>query len=259
MTRSHASVVEDQFGAQAEAYVASAVHAAGEDLDAIAAAAARVRPGHAIDLGAGGGHVAYRLADIASRVTAIDLSATMLEAVRRTAAERGLSNIETCAAPAEALPIADDACDFLACRFSAHHWRDFDAGLREARRVLRPGSTAMFVDVVAPGYPLFDTHLQAVELLRDPSHVRDYSESEWAVALDRAGFRVRATRKRRLRMEYRSWVERMRTPEPHRAAIRLLQQAASAETSAYFEIEPDGSFTIDTLEIEASVCRARSR
>ena len=258
MTRSHEDLVEEQFGIRAKAYVESAVHAGGDDLDAVEAVAARERPGRAADLGTGGGHVAYRLARHAGRVTAIDLSAAMLRAVEDAARERGLSNIETCAAPAENLPLEDGAFDMLACRFSAHHWRDFEAGLRGARRILKPGATAMFIDVISPGHAVFDTHLQAVELLRDPSHVRNHSEAEWAAALARAGFRVRSTLKRRLRMDYRVWVDRMQTSDVHRAAIRSLQQQASADTAAYFEIEADGSFTFDTLQIEATACRARS-
>lgn len=251
MTRSHDAVVQDQFGPQAAAYVHSAVHAGGEDLDALEAIVARRAPQRALDLGAGGGHVAYRMAPYAVSVTASDLSADMMAAVAATARERGLSNIETCTAPAENLPFADATFDFLACRFSAHHWRAFEAGLREAHRVLKPGATAVFIDVVSPGPAALDSHLQAVELLRDPSHVRDYSAGEWSAALVRAGFHLRATHMRRLRMDYPSWVERMRTPEPHRAAIRSLQRQASRETAAYYEIEPDGSFTLDTLQVEA--------
>ena len=251
MTRSHDAMVQDQFGATAAAYVESPVHAGGADLDALEAIARRVAPKHAIDLGTGGGHVAYRLALNAGSVTAVDLSDEMLAAVAGVARNRGLRNIETRAAPAERLPFDDAAFDFLACRFSAHHWRDFAAGLRQARRVLETGSTAVFIDVVAPGAAALDTHLQAVEVLRDPSHVRDYSLAEWSAALGHAGFAITATRARRLRMDYPSWVERMRTPEAHRAAIRSLQRGVAAETARYFELEPDGSFTIDTLQIEA--------
>jgi ubiquinone/menaquinone biosynthesis C-methylase UbiE len=251
MSRLHETVVQDQFGPRAEAYVQSAVHAAGEDLDALEAVARREAPERAIDIGSGGGHVAYRLAPHTTSVTAVDLSGEMLAVVADTARARGLANIETRIAPAENLPFDDASFDFAASRFSAHHWRDFGAGLRQARRVLKPGSTAIFIDVVAPGFAAFDTHLQAVELLRDPSHIRDYTSSEWEASLARAGFRVRNTQMRRLRMDYPTWVERMRTSEAHRAAIRSLQQHVSSEIAAYYGIEPDGSFTLDTLQIEA--------
>lgn len=253
MNRLHDAVVQDQFGPRASAYVQSAVHAAGEDLDALEAVVQRAAPARAIDIGSGGGHVAYRLALHAASVMAVDLSAAMLAAVADAARARNLPNIETCLAPAERLPFADASFDFAASRFSAHHWRDFAAGVREARRVLKPGSTALFIDVVSPGVAAFDTHLQAIELLRDPSHIRDYTASEWAAALASAGFCVRRTQMRRLRMDYPTWVERMRTPDAHRLAIRSLQQHVSTETAAYYGIEPDGSFTLDTLQIEAVV------
>jgi len=250
MTRAHETVVDAQFGPRAQEYVESAVHARGPDLDALRTIIEAAAPSRALDVGTGGGHVAYLMAAYAQSVTATDLSSEMLAVVSRTAAERGLSNIETVQAPVEQLPFSDGHFDLLACRFSAHHWRDLDGGLRQARRVLRPGASAVFVDAYSPGRAMLDTHLQAVELLRDPSHVRDYTTAEWTSALWRAGFDVTAHRTWRLRLDFASWTARMRTPQPHIHAIRALQAAASAETQAYFAIEEDGSFLLDVHLIE---------
>ena len=252
MIEAHERVVEAQFGPRARAYVESAVHSQGADLDAIGALAQKLRPELALDLGAGGGHVSYVLARHARRVIATDLSSEMLAAVAETARERGLGAIETAEAPAERLPFEDETFDFLASRFSTHHWRDFDAGLREARRTLKRGGQAVFVDAYAPGQALLDTHLQAIELLRDHSHVRDYTCAQWLDALARAGFALEACRTWRLRMDFPVWIARMRTPQEQVKAIRALQNAASAETKTHFNIEPDGSFLLDVMMIEAS-------
>jgi SAM-dependent methyltransferase len=250
MSKAHERVVEAQFGPRAKAYVESAVHSQGADLEAIGALAQNAEL--ALDMGAGGGHVSYALARHARRVIASDLSSEMLAAVARTAREKGFSNIETVEAPAEHLPFENETFDFVASRFSAHHWRDFDAGLREARRTLKRGGRAAFVDVYAPGQALFDTHLQAVELLRDHSHVRDYTSAQWLDTLGRSGFGVEACRTWRLRMDFPVWIARMQTPDVNVKAIRALQIAASTETKAHFAIEPDGSFSLDMLMIEAS-------
>lgn len=250
MTQHHDSLVQTQFGPGANAYIASAVHAHGADLARIAAIAATHAPAHALDLGCGGGHVAYAMAPHAARVTACDLSPDMTAAVAAEAARRGLANIHTCCAAAASLPFADATFDMLACRFSAHHWQDVPAGLREARRVLRPGGVAVFVDVVAPPLAAADTHLQAVELLRDPSHVRDYRTAEWRAMLAEAGFAIAAVTEGRLRMDFAEWTARMRTTPQHAAAIRSLQALASREVAGHFAIEPDGSFTIDTILLE---------
>ncbi|MBV9562152.1 MAG: class I SAM-dependent methyltransferase [Bradyrhizobium sp.] len=251
MPKHHESVVEAQFGTRANAYVESAVHAQGADLDALSAMAADRKPQHALDLGTGGGHVTYALAPYATRVTAADLSTDMLTAVAAAAREKGLNNVATVETAAERLPFPDADFDFLACRYSAHHWQDFDRGLRQARRVLRGDAPAIFIDVCSPGPALFDTHLQAVELLRDTSHVRDYNIGEWMTALSCAGFAIASCRTWRLRMDFPVWTARMRTPAENVKAIRALQDAASAETKAHFAIEADGSFLLDMMMIEA--------
>lgn len=249
--RSHATHVVDQFGAQAAAYVASAVHAAGADLDRIAERV-RAMPGAAVlDLGCGGGHVAFAAAGAGARVTAYDLSAEMLAAVATEAGRRGLPGIETRQGAAETLPFPDAAFDAVLTRYSAHHWRDVPAALSEARRVLRPGGLMVVCDVVSPEDPLLDTHLQAVELLRDPSHVRDYRPSEWRGMLAAAGFAPGAMLASRPRMEFASWIARIRTPAVNAAAIRALQASAPAEVAAHFRIEADGSFLLDSALIEA--------
>ncbi|MET0137175.1 MAG: class I SAM-dependent methyltransferase [Sphingobium sp.] len=251
MTRDHDDVVGQQFGPRAAAYVSSSVHASGVDLDWMEARVAAARPAHALDMGAGGGHVAYRMAPHAGRVTASDLLPERVAAIEATARERGIATIGGAVAAAEALPFADDAFDCVATRFSAHHWHDWEAGLREARRVLAPGGIALFADLIAPANRSADTLLQTVELLRDPSHVRDYALSEWLAALARAGFTVRDVATHRLRMDYPTWIARMETPDERAAAIRSLQAVASADVVAALEIEADGSFTVDAMMIAA--------
>ncbi|HEX9169662.1 MAG TPA: methyltransferase domain-containing protein, partial [Roseiarcus sp.] len=230
MVEAHEKVVEAQFGPRAKAYVESAVHASGADLDAVEALVRELRPEVALDLGAGGGHVSYVMARHARRVIAADLSREMLAAVAATARSKGLSNIETVETPAESLPFEDATFDFVASRFSTHHWRDFEAGLRQARRTLKRGGKAVFIDAYAPESALLDTHLQAVELLRDHSHVRDYTSAQWFAALARTGFALEACRTWKLRMDFPVWIARMRTPEEKVRAIRALQIATSAET-----------------------------
>jgi ubiquinone/menaquinone biosynthesis C-methylase UbiE len=250
MNKAHDALVAGQFGPRANAYVESAVHARGEDLGALEAVVEKIRPARALDLGCGGGHVAYLLARHAARVVAVDLSADMLAAVAETAKDKKLSNIETHRASVERLPFGDASFDCVVTRYSAHHWLDFEGGLREARRVAKPGSPAIFMDVFTPGVPLLDTHLQSLELLRDTSHVRNYTVAEWSGALARAGFALKSAHTWRLHLEFESWIQRMRTPQVFTAAIRALQSGAPQEVRDHFAIKPDGSFTIDTMMLE---------
>jgi ubiquinone/menaquinone biosynthesis C-methylase UbiE len=249
--KSHASLVTGQFGPQAGAYVASAVHAEGEDLEALSKVVSGHADARALDLGCGGGHVSFRVAPHIGQAVAYDLSESMLAAVLKAAAERGLNNVVARQGYVEHLPFEDDSFDFVFSRYSAHHWHDFPAALREARRVVRPGGRVVFMDVISPGPALLDTYLQTVELLRDPSHLRDYSLAEWIAAVSQAGFAPQRIEQRRVRLEFASWIARMRTPETRAQAIRSLQGDMSGEVVRHFAIEADGSFSIDTMSLEA--------
>ena len=245
------TLVEKQFGPRAAAYVASAVHAQGEDLNELAALAEAHKFGRALDLGCGGGHVGFALAPHVGEIAAYDLSEEMLAAVVAEAKKRGIYNIVALQGVVEMLPFADASFDFVATRYSAHHWHDVPRALAEASRVLKPGGCAMFMDVVAPEAPLLDTFLQTVELLRDPSHVRDYSIREWTAMLREAGFAPGEPVRRRLHIDYASWTQRMQTPELQADAILALMAQMPAEVGAHFEIAPDGSFMLDTMSVVA--------
>lgn len=244
---SHENLVERQFSPRAGDYVTSAVHARGEDLDRLAAWTREHRPARVLDLGCGGGHVSFTAASHAGQVVACDPSAAMLAAVAAEAKRRGLGNIETREGRAEQLPFDAGAFDLVVSRFSAHHWRALDPGLAEARRVLRPGGAAIFIDTASPAEALLDTWLQTIELMRDPSHVRNWSVREWTAALQAAGFDPGTPFLMRRRLEFSAWVQRMATPAAMVAAIRSLQEQMPGEARRHFEVEAEGSFWIDVL------------
>ncbi|TBU84404.1 class I SAM-dependent methyltransferase [Phytopseudomonas dryadis] len=249
--KAHVQVVQRQFGEQANAYLTSAVHAQGSEFALLQAEVAGCDSARVLDLGCGAGHVAFQVAPLVGEVVAYDLSEQMLEVVAGSAAQRGLGNLRTVRGAAERLPFADGEFDFVFSRYSAHHWSDLGLALREVRRVLKPGGVAAFIDVASPGRPLLDTYLQTVEVLRDTSHVRDYSPAEWLRQVSEAGLQVRSHTRQRLRLEFASWVERMRTPQVMREAILTLQAAVGEEVREYFEVAADGSFSTDVLVLWA--------
>jgi SAM-dependent methyltransferase len=249
---SHEALVGGQFGSRADAYLNSAVHANSPDLDALVTLMKGRSAARVLDLGCGGGHVTFNVAPLVREVVAYDLSPEMLAVVARAAGERGLRNVTTRQGTVERLPFEDDSFDVVLSRFSAHHWRDLDAGLREAARVVKPGGTVALADTVTPGIPLIDTYFQAIELLRDCSHVRNYSRAEWAAAIARAGLLPGSVSPFRIRLDFKAWVERMNTPKLQIEAIRALQTAVSAVATRHFDTEPDGSYCIDVALFQAA-------
>ena len=242
--------VRRQFGPVAAAYATSALHAGGPDLDAMLEAAALRGDERVLDVAPGAGHTALAFAPRVASVVAVDLTEEMLAQGRRLAQEQGHANVTFARGDAEHLPVSDGAIDLVTCRYAAHHFPRPEAAAREWARVLAPGGRLLLVDVVAPDDPAADTVLNAAEVLRDPSHVRDYSVGQWFAMLDAAGFAAVELGRWPLRLEFAAWTARMRTPEPVAAQILALFAAAPAAVRELLQVERDGTFTAPVVLIE---------
>jgi SAM-dependent methyltransferase len=101
-----------------------------------------------LDLASGTGEPAITLASrmgAQGEVTALDLSADLLEIARNRAQERGLANFFTRQADAHSLPFPEHHFDLATSRFGVMFFRDIIVALRELRRVLRPQARACFL------------------------------------------------------------------------------------------------------------------
>jgi ubiquinone/menaquinone biosynthesis C-methylase UbiE len=240
--------IHAQFEPRANAYLQSAVHSQGPDLERARQLVANVQEARSrmLDVGCGAGHLAFALAPYFSQTVASDPSQGMLEVARTEASKRGLSGFSTTQCPATSLTFANEHFDVVTTRYSAHHWNELPVALREMHRVLKAGGYLMVIDVLGGANPLSDTHLQAWELLRDPSHVRDYTDPEWNRFLEDAGFMLLRSESWSTRIDFGAWIERMRTPPAAAEAIRRMQQLSPAEVVRDLRLEPDGSFTMQT-------------
>ncbi|HEX5158258.1 MAG TPA: methyltransferase domain-containing protein [Ktedonobacterales bacterium] len=233
--------VREMFGESAEAYVASPGHAGGADLNRLVELAAPILSDQALDISTGGGHTALALAPHVAHMTASDLTPRMLAAARDFLTASGVTNASYVIADAESLPFLDAGFDLVTVRIAPHHYASVTAAVGEMARVLRPGGRLVVIDNVAPEDVTLDALGNRWEKRRDPSHVRNYTVSEWRTFLTYAGLEITDEETQRKTYDFASWTARMRMPADERAKLEADILAASPEARAYFAVtESDG-------------------
>lgn len=105
----------------------------------------RITPSVVVDVGAGTGDIARRLAGQfrGAVVIAVDLADQMLR-IARTKSRRWLSKQRFVCADAEALPMCDDSVDLLISNATMQWCNRLDRTFGECKRVLKPGGLLMF-------------------------------------------------------------------------------------------------------------------
>jgi ubiquinone/menaquinone biosynthesis C-methylase UbiE len=209
--------VNDVWSPRAAAYVDSDAHSSGEDLDLLVAWARGAST--ALDVATGGGHVARRLREAGIEVVTCDPSPGMQPDV---------------ICRAEDLPFADRSFDVVVCRTAAHHFADVRAAVREMARVA--DDRVLLVDTVNMGEAV-----EEAERLRDPSHIRNYTEGEWRSLLDHAGLRAADVRILSHSFDFDAWLRR--TGCGGEEAARVVELLG--------ERVRDGRLTLDKIAINA--------
>jgi ubiquinone/menaquinone biosynthesis C-methylase UbiE len=249
------ALVRQIFSKSAESYVTSPSHAAGPDLHLLLEWAAPTADDYALDVSTGGGHTALALAPQVGRVIASDLTPRMLVAARNFLTSQGVSNADFVLADAEHLPFLDETFSLVTVRIAPHHYVDAPAAVREMARVLTPGGRLVLVDNIAPEDPELDAAINEWERRRDPSHVRDYSVTEWLTFLGQAGLRVTQSEVLRRAHEFQPWVKRSQMPEVAAAELERDLLRAPERVRRYFAVEERAGrligFTADYLVLRA--------
>ena len=231
--------VQRQFGRTAAAYVESATHARGEDLDRIVALAREQGGERLVDVGTGVGHTLRRVAPTFAAAIGVDATWEMLDAGRSVLAAAGVANAILVQADATALPIGSGSTDVVTSRLAAHHFANAAAAFREIGRILRPGGLFVLVDNFAPDDPALDAFINELETLRDPSHVRNHTTTGWRELLEQAGLGTTVDSDIAVtKLTTENWLERSQTPPDRAEEVRRRLRTASPAAVDAFRITP---------------------
>lgn len=240
-------LVRQQFGAHANAYTTSLVHAQGESLARLTALTQPQREWIVLDVSTGVGHTALAFAPLVARVVATDLTEQMLGAAHRLATERQIANVAFRAADAHALPFEDATFDLVTSRIALHHYSDAGGAVREMARVCKRDGIVALVDNVVPPDEQTSTYINELETLRDPSHHWAYAASRLEAFFADAGLTLTHRECLKKEMEFAPWAKRMGADETMVARLRRLVLDAPDTVRDVLAPRLDGGRLVFTL------------
>jgi ubiquinone/menaquinone biosynthesis C-methylase UbiE len=181
-----------------------------------------------LEVACGPGIVAQAIAPFATELHCIDATPEMILLAKERLARAGKGHVTFHEAFAEDLPFGDDAFDVVVTRLSFHHFADLQKVLAEFHRVLRPQGRLVVADIISSKDPE-ESHLHnALEQLRDPTHVAMLSRQAFHIALRQGGFKSLFEHTWEQQRSFSEWAKIISMPgrtEPLREVMRSLSRA----------------------------------
>lgn len=136
--------------------------------NALVRAAVARKPGSVADLATGSGDVAFALRAAlpdSTPVAGYDFCEPLLELGRARARREQVDNLTFAQGDCLALPLADASVDVLTIAYGIRNLEDRPKGLRELRRILRPGGAALILEFSQPDAWFSPLHFLQVRLV----------------------------------------------------------------------------------------------
>jgi len=224
----------DQFTRQAAGYASAATIRNDQVIQRMVYLADLDVDDTTLDVACGPGLIVCAFASRVGHAAGIDLTPAMLDQARRLQSDSGLSNITWTEGDVSHLPYADGKFSVVTSRYAFHHFRDPLAVLHEMVRVAKPGGTILIADS-APAAEKADA-FNAMERLRDPSHVRALTVEQWISLFVAAGLAPNHVESFRLAGDLDSLLARS-YPNPG-DELRVRQMFESSLNDDFLDVQP---------------------
>lgn len=236
-------LVYRSFAVQATGFDSNDYHLSSQSyLDHITRRVAPRQNDDVLEVAAGTCICGRALAPMVNHVTCLDATDAMLEEGRREAQRSGLRNLTLMRGNAEELPFLDGSFDLVICRLAFHHLLNPATAFHEMARVVKKGGRVVLIDM-APGSEALRERIDAIERLRDPSHVRELTSCEMQALYQDEGLVLELQEETDVSVDLKHWLELTQADVGARKRITGLMRAelAGGEPTGLAPYEQDGA------------------
>lgn len=239
-------IVQREFAKQAEKFARSQAMRQKGGLG-ILPLLAGVKSNHRVlDLACGPGFVALEFAKHAREVVGVDLTVEMLKKARALARREDFRNVSFRRADGIRLPFRNGSFDLVVTRASFHHFPAPGRVLIEMARVVKANGRILISDNTSKNNDAKSRLQNAMEKLRDPSHVEMLPLKKWRRLFRDAGLRIVKEKRLVQPRSAEDWMELSQTPSNVRRKIRrMLMKSMKGDTSGQNVRLVDGQVVFD--------------
>jgi len=234
------SRVKEEFGRQAEALSTAQAFTDSWVLEQIYVAIKPTKMMNVLDLGCGPGIVTASLAPDIREVVAYDLTPEMLDKARQRCQKAGLKNVRFELGSAEQLPFKNESFDCVVTRLTIHHFPNPRRVMEEVVRVTRRKGKVVVADIVSSENEGEAALHNALETLRDPTHVQMLSASRLLELLKASGFRITTKVTWEMKRDYDEWIRITNAPERVKPLYTVMVALATRGIQAGINLHFDG-------------------
>jgi len=232
--------MQEEFGRQAAAMASAPAFNEEYVLKRIVAAVVSAPADRVLEVACGPGIVAEALAPHVGELVCVDATAQMIALSKERLAKSGSSNVTCLEAFGEKLPFGDAAFDTIVTRLSLHHFPDIAAVLSECRRVLSPQGRLVVADILTSADPEEARLHNALEQLRDPSHVRMLPQLELLETLRAGGFTPQSGESWVQQRSFADWAKIVSSPGRTAPLFEVMRNLCRAGLTAGLALQEVG-------------------